>query len=156
MNLYSNFTGKNKLRCLTFTAITLVYILYSMGLKRLPVITCSKVDCMFTYKGGFSKGTAMVSFMSNYKQVSPLPFGLPSWYELLITRRVRWCTVFVGMKFPSLIAGPINPCSVTCIIISFFSICMLVWTMRGFCWDGHICLWCWNLAWNVHQWLAGQ
>jgi len=51
-------------------------------------------------------------------------------FELSIARRVRWCIVFVNLKLPLLIAGPINPYKyfpVACII--HFSICMLVRTM---------------------------
>ena len=40
-------------------------------------------------------------------------------FELSIARRVRWHIVFVDLKLPSLIAGPINPCKyfpVACVI----------------------------------------
>jgi len=39
--------------------------------------------------------------------------------ELSMARRVRWHIVFGDLKFPSLIAGPINPCEyfpVACVI----------------------------------------
>ena len=158
IDLYSNLT-ENKLHALTFEAITYVCIILSAALefsfKWSPVIGqtsklqklplnwlhiylwwrfCQESGSNFVYVYHIVNKHTWQTHRSGYRNKTKI-------FELSIARRVRCYIIFVDLKLPSLIAGPINLCKyfpvelISQIIFNFrffLLICMLVQTMQVF------------------------